>query len=146
MRELLGATLEETSRPVIVDMEASIEHMRRATVRHVDTLLVVTEPYYRSLEAAKRLIRLARELEIRRILAVANKVRSEREETALGSYLDELGVEVAAVIPFDDAVAEADLEGRAVLDQWPDSDVVGVIERLAERALPTEPATSGIAT
>src|SRR5437763_16097885 len=36
----------------ILDMEASLEHLARGTVRHADVLLVVTEPYYRSLETA----------------------------------------------------------------------------------------------
>src|SRR5437762_2621239 len=38
----------------VLDMEASIEHLTRGTVRNVDVLLVVTEPYYRSLETMGR--------------------------------------------------------------------------------------------
>ena len=37
----------------ILDMEASIEHVNRGTIANVDVLLVVTEPYYRSLETTK---------------------------------------------------------------------------------------------
>lgn len=113
-------------------MEASVEHMRRATVRHVDTLLVVTEPYFRALESAGRLIRLARELEIGRILAVANKVRSDAEEQAIRSYLDSQGVELAAVIPYDRSVGEADLEGLPLLDHRPDSPSVAAIRGLLD--------------
>lgn len=133
MRELLGATLEQTDRMVIVDMEASVEHMRRATVRHVDTLLVVAEPYYRALEAARRLIELARELGIERILAVANKVRSEKEEQAIRGFLDRLDVPLAQVVPFDPAVGEADLEGRSLLDHRPEAESVAAIRALADR-------------
>ncbi len=133
MRELLGATLKQTDRMVIVDMEASVEHMRRATVRHVDTLLVVAEPYYRALEAARRLIELARELGIGRILAVANKVRSEKEERAIRTFLERLDVPLAEVVPFDPAVGEADLEGRALLDYRPDAESVAAIRALADR-------------
>ena len=60
----------------VIDMEASPEHVSRGTARHVDTLLLITEPYYRSLEAVKRLAQLARELPIPTIAVVANKVRS----------------------------------------------------------------------
>jgi len=64
-------------------MEASLEHMRRGTVRHVDTMLIVTEPYFRSLETAARLAELGREIGIQRVAAVANKVRTEEEEAAV---------------------------------------------------------------
>ena len=127
--------MEETERIVVVDMEASIEHMRRATVRHVDTLLVVTEPYYRAFEAAGRLIRLARELEIPKILGVANKVRTDREEAAIRTYLEGLDVSIAAVIPFDEAVGEADVDGKALLDHRPNAAAVGAIEQLATQVL-----------
>ena len=55
----------------ILDTEASIEHMTRGTVRSVDAVLLVTEPYYRSLETTGRLAPLARELGIPRVWAVA---------------------------------------------------------------------------
>ncbi len=128
----MGATLAESTDTVLVDMEASVEHMRRATVRHVEGLLVVTEPYYRALESAGRLIRLARELELPTILGVANKVRSEREEQAIRTYFEGLDVPVVAVIPFDDAVGEADFEGRSLIEFRPEAPAVRAIEKLAE--------------
>lgn len=116
-----------------MDMEASVEHMRRATVRHVDGLLVVTEPYYRALESAGRLIRLARELGLTKILGVANKVRSEREEQAIRTYFEGLEVPLISVIPFDEAVGEADFEGRPLIDFRPEAPAVRAIEILAEQ-------------
>ncbi|MBA2454543.1 MAG: hypothetical protein H0V47_15340, partial [Chloroflexia bacterium] len=46
----------------VLDMEASIEHLTRGTVRDVEKLLIVTEPYFRSLETLGRTVPLAREL------------------------------------------------------------------------------------
>ena len=51
----------------VLDMEASLEHLTRGTVRNVDVLLVVAEPYYRSPETAGRLVPLARELGLERV-------------------------------------------------------------------------------
>lgn len=135
MRELLGAALEETDQPIVIDMEASIEHMRRGTARYVDTLLVVTEPYFRALQAAGRLVELARELGVGRILAVANKVRSPAEEQAIRAYLAGIDVPLAAVIPFDPAVGEADLEGKPLLDYRPDAPAVAAIRRLTSEVM-----------
>ena len=119
--------MDSVGGPVILDMEASLEHMSRATVKHVDTLLVVTEPYYRSLESARRLIRLAREIPIPRIVALANKVRSADEEQAVKAYLETQDVALVGVIPYDDAVRDADAQGRPLLDVAPDSPAVAAL-------------------
>ena len=116
-------------------MEASIEHLTRGTVRHVDALLVVTEPYYRSLETAGRIVPLARDLGLRRVWVVANKVRTEREETAIRDYCERHGLAVIAAVPFDEAVREADQEGRALLDYMATAPAVLAIDDLAEKLL-----------
>lgn len=113
-------------------MEASLEHMRRGTVRHVDTMLVVTEPYFRSLETLGRLAALGREFGLRRILAVANKVRSPEEESAIGDYCARHAVEIGALIPFDPEVTRADNAGTALLDAAPESEAVRRIRSLSE--------------
>lgn len=133
VREIVGAALQEVRDPLILDMEASLEHLRRGTVRYVDVLLVVAEPYYRSLETAGRLVRLARELGVPRILGVGNKVRTAGEEAAVLRYLEGLGVEVVGVVPFDEAVAQADAVGKALLDFYPEAPAVGAMEALAAR-------------
>jgi len=52
----------------VLDMEAGVEHLSRGTTRNTDTLLVVAEPYYKSLETAARVAALGRELGIARVL------------------------------------------------------------------------------
>lgn len=128
----------------ILDMEASIEHLSRGTVRHVDALLVVTEPYYRALETLKRIVPLARELGIERVYAVANKVRTQRDEDAIRSYCATLPVTVLAVVPFDEAVQEADRRNKALVDYQPDAAAAKVIGQIAE-ALVARPADERLA-
>ena len=134
MRSLLGelATGGTNEEVTITDMEASIEHMSRATIRHVEAMLIVTEPYYRSLETVGRIAPLARELGIEHIWAVANKVRSPRDEEILRSYCEDRGIEIGGIVPFDEAVQEADREGRALIDYEPEAEAVGAIERIAD--------------
>ena len=115
----------------ILDTEASIEHMTRGTVRTSDAVLLVTEPYFRSLETTGRLAPLARELEIPHIWAVANKVRTPRDEAAVREYCDRHGIELLAVVPFDECVTEADNAGLAVLDHAPGGSAVGAVTELA---------------
>ena len=117
----------------ILDMEASIEHLTRGTVRNVDALLVVTEPYYRSLETTGRLVPLARELGLERIWIVANKVRDDRDEAAIREYCARRGFEMLGVVPFDENVSEADHLGHALIDHMPTAAAVLALEELADR-------------
>lgn len=137
MRGLLGelatGTNGENSEAVtITDMEASIEHMSRATIKHVDAMLMVTEPYFRSLETVGRMAPLAEELGIGRVWAVANKVRAPRDEEIIRSYCAEREIEVGATVPWDEAIQEADREGRALLDYDSAASAVAAVERVAD--------------
>jgi CO dehydrogenase maturation factor len=135
---MLSHLIEESQQLTIIDMEASVEHMSRGTPRHTDDLLIVTEPYYRSLETVGRMAPLARELEIKQIYVVANKVRGPRDEEAIRRYCAEHELELMAVLPFDEEVLEADQSGTPILDADPRSAYVTVVEQLLER-LPLMP-------
>ena len=115
----------------ILDMEASIEHVSRGTIGNVDVLVVVTEPYYRSLETTGRLVPAARELGLEQICVVANKVRSERDEAAIREYCARRRFEVVGVVPFDESVTEADHTNRALIDHAPTAPAVVQISKLA---------------
>ena len=117
----------------LLDMEASIEHLSRGTLRHVDILLLITEPYYRSLETVGRMIPLARELGIKHIYVVANKVRGPRDKEAIRRYCAERELEVIAALPFDEEVLEADQAGVPVLDANAEAAYVKVVEQLMDR-------------
>ena len=122
-----------TDRELVVDMEAGLEHLSRGTTRNVDMLLAVAEPYYRSLETARRVYELAQELGINEVRLVANKVRGEQESDAIRAYAERHGLALAAEIPFDEAVLQADLRGEPLLDVGgTDAPAVREIDRLAE--------------
>ncbi|MFL5699908.1 MAG: AAA family ATPase [Ktedonobacteraceae bacterium] len=136
VRDMLGQLVEQAQQFTIVDMEASVEHMGRGTPRYADILLIVTEPYYRSLETTGRLASLARDIGIERMYVVANKARGPRDEEAIRRYCAERGLEILTVLPFDDEVVEAEQAGTPILDRHPESAYVKTVEQLLER-LPT---------
>ncbi len=117
----------------ILDMEASIEHLTRGTVRNVGVLLVVTEPYYRSLETAGRMVPLAQELGLERVWVVANKVRDGRDEAALREYCARRGFDIVGQVPFDERVTEADHLGRAIIDHDANAPAVAAVQDLADQ-------------
>jgi len=99
-------------------MEASPEHLSRGTVRHVDLVCLVAEPYYRSLETVRRMAALVDELPVARLVVLANKVRSPVDAEAIGECCARHGFVLAGMLPWLEEVVAADRERRPVLD-WP---------------------------
>lgn len=130
---MLGHLVEQSRQLTIVDMEASVEHMGRGTPRHSDVMLIVTEPYYRSLDTAGRMAPLARDLGIKQVYVVANKVRNARDEEAIRQYCKEHDMEIIAVLPFDDEVLSADNAGTPILDAASNSRYVEVVRQLQQK-------------
>jgi len=95
---------------VVMDMEAGIEHLGRATARGVDKLLIVVEPGRRSIETAKHVKKLAQEIGLNKVAVVANKIRGAADEEFLRKNLPDLPI--LGFIPFDNRIIEADLQGR----------------------------------
>ena len=115
----------------ILDTEASPEHLSRGTARYADAMLVVVEPYFKSLETGRRMAALGRDLGLERVAVVANKVRDERDLEAVREFSERHDLEVAGVIPYDERVLEAERAGKAPLDHAPDAPAVAAVERLA---------------
>ena len=99
---------------VIMDMEAGIEHLGRATASAVDKLIVVVEPGRRSIDTAGHIHKLASEIGLKAIAVVGNKVRSKKDEEFLQKHLTDF--EFLGFIPYDDALIEADLGGVSPFD------------------------------
>ncbi|MDQ3715083.1 MAG: AAA family ATPase [Actinomycetota bacterium] len=108
---------DDPNRLVVVDMEASPEHLSRGTIRHVDVVCLVAEPYYRSLETVARMAALAAELPVA-ILVVANKVRSNADSEAITEFCVRHDLTLAGAVPWSDEVGAADRARTATID-WP---------------------------
>ncbi len=106
LREVLRHLVVADDQDVVVDMEAGIEHLGRGTAEGVDTMLVVVEPGWASLQTAARVAALARDLGIRSVQAVANRIRTEEDRAFVREGLGDLPL--AAMLPHD-----PDLERQA---------------------------------
>ncbi len=113
---VLNNLLYDKDDVVILDMSAGIEHLTRGTSQGVDLLLVVTEPSRVSVQTSKVVQKLAKELGIKKVKIIGNKVRSAKEEEFLKSQFS-LG-DVIGIIPFDEEVLELAMEeGKGTLQQ-----------------------------
>lgn len=110
LKALLQHLLLRVPDDVILDMEAGLEHMGRASASGVDAMITVVEPGMRSVQTATRIRKLAADLGIRRSLVVINKLAAQREQEMLARVLQ--GQIVLGTLPYSEALACADLEGR----------------------------------
>ncbi|MCP4749680.1 MAG: AAA family ATPase [Proteobacteria bacterium] len=99
---------------LIMDMEAGIEHLGRATAKGVETILIAVEPGRRSVDCARRIIRMSEEIGIRNIRLLANKVTgTDDEEFVRNAFPDS---SLLGVIPYSEDIRLADRDGRSPLD------------------------------
>ena len=112
LKSLLQHLLLRVGEEVILDMEAGLEHMGRASARGVDAMITVVEPGMRSVNTATRIARLAEDIGIQRTFVVANKVGQQHEREMLERALS--GQIVIGMLPYCAKLARADLEGRPV--------------------------------
>ncbi len=99
---------------VVMDMEAGIEHLGRATASAVDKLIVVVEPGRRSIETAGHINRLASEIGLKNIWLVGNKIRNDKDVSFLKENMSEF--QFLGFLSYNDALIEADLNGNSPYD------------------------------
>lgn len=111
LRSLLRHLIVKRSEVVIVDMEAGIEHLTRGTAEAVDAFIVVVEPGQRSIQTAKTVFAMARDLGVNRVFVVANKVRGGGDIEFIETHIG--GQHVVGSIAFSEAIMEADMKGSS---------------------------------
>ncbi len=110
LRELLTHIMVTEEEWVIVDMEAGVEHMGRATAHSVDVMVIVAEPTPRAVQTAKKVERLAGDIGVSRMAVVGNKVRGEEDAAWLRDQVAPLPV--VGWIPFLEAVSGLERRGE----------------------------------
>ena len=103
---------------LIMDMYAGVEHLGRATAGMVDAMIIVAEPGKRSLGTARQIAKLARDIGIKRLYLVGNKMRDEADLAFLQE--NSPGIPVLGALPASPAAVEADVKGVPVFDAVPE--------------------------
>jgi len=128
LKALLQHLLLRVPEHVILDMEAGLEHLGRASARGVDAMISVVEPGMRSVQTAARIRALAAEIGIQRTFVVANKLRDPQEQEVLQRALGDQ--RLIGTIPYCDRLVRADLHGRPVVME--DEAFAGAIRSIGE--------------
>ncbi|MBI5528328.1 MAG: AAA family ATPase [Deltaproteobacteria bacterium] len=99
---------------LVMDMEAGVEHIGRATTRAMDRLIVVVDPGARSHAAARKIRTLAADIGLAKVSVVLNRVLNAADEDTARKALGDF--DILGAIPFDDRVAAADRGGKRPFD------------------------------
>jgi CO dehydrogenase maturation factor len=99
VKALLTHLLFGSDDALIMDMEAGIEHLGRATAQSMDALLVVVDESPWSVQTAFRVRRLAADLGLQKLAAVVNRVRESTDIARIRLALD--GIPIVGTIPYD---------------------------------------------
>jgi CO dehydrogenase maturation factor len=129
LEALVAHLLLKREEVVIMDMEAGIEHLGRATAKAVDELIVVIEPSKGSVETAYRIRELAKDIGLENIAVVANKIRSEQDRNFLVASMPDF--EFLGFITYDQSVIEAGLGNSLLINS--SLEVISRVQDIAAR-------------
>jgi len=99
---------------VIMDMEAGVEHLGRATSASVDALIIVVNPGARSMAAADKIRKLGRDIGIKNIIILGNRVNNEDDRELIRSSLGSF--EILGFLPEHEEIVAADRGARRAFD------------------------------
>ena len=107
LKALLMHTILQRGELVLVDLAAGVEFMGRASIQGIDALVLIVEPGGRSIETANNMARMAKELGIRRVGAIANKITEPAQTDVIKSQLKDIAI--LGSLPYSRSLQEADL-------------------------------------
>jgi len=130
-REFLKRLCLQEDEVAIVDMEAGIEHFGRGVETSIDSVLIVVEPSFDSLELAEKINTLAAaEVGMDNTWTILNKVMSEEITLKLRDELERKSMAVIGSIGYDPDVFQSCLEGRPLHSNKAEKDFEKVLDQL----------------
>lgn len=112
LHALVSSLLLDRNEAVVMDMSAGIEHLTRGTAGGVDLMMVVVEPNRNSINTARLVIQMARDLGIRKVAVVGNKIRSEKDKGYISGFFSP--DELIGFVGFSDDLLERSRDSGAV--------------------------------
>jgi len=102
---------------IVMDNEAGMEHISRLTTSNPDILLVVSDTSRRGIQAAVRINKLAKDLNIGvgKSYLIINQIKNGIPE-AVSNILNAEDLELAGMIPMDNTIYDYDLNGQPTIE------------------------------
>lgn len=123
---------EEKYDIAIVDSQAGPEIFGRGLAKEFDLNMILSEPTPKSAEVSRQVMKLARDLDVRRNLLVVNKSENPADAARMAKMVG-VGPEDTVRISYDRAVIQADWDNRTLLDAYPNSNAVKDLTAVEKR-------------
>jgi len=114
LRSLLSEILLRRNEAIVVDMEAGIEHLGRATAKSINRMLIVVEAGQRSIQTAITILKLGEDIGVPNFGVIGNKIRDKKQEDWIREQIDSdlyLGG-----LSFHRSISDSDMSETALLD------------------------------
>jgi septum site-determining protein MinD len=127
--------LREHADIVIMDSSAGVGREAVSSMQACDEILVITNPELSAILDAQKTIQLAQEMGKTILGVVLTKVRNDKHEIKVREVEKLLDLPVIGVIPFDNAVRQAQKNNKPVTQSHPKSKAGKSYEALARMLL-----------
>ena len=117
LKSILSTLTYRKGDVVIMDMEAGLEHLGRGTAANMDQFIVVIEPGARSVQTYRNVKRLAKDLGVKQVRVVANKIRDEQDEEFIRQAIP--AEDLLGFIHYNPEIMAADRQGKSPYDFSP---------------------------
>lgn len=116
---------------VIIDNEAGLEHLSRRTTRRVDSLLVISDASSAGLRAAKRIVGLTRELNLKtkKEMLIINRYDANLEP----GKIKDLELDYLGFLPLDQEIENAGRIGASLMTLPGANATINLLHKLGEK-------------
>ena len=114
LKRLCSHLILQNKDVVVMDMEAGIEHLGRGTAQGVDAFIVVVEPGERSLQTYRKVKSLGKDIGIKQVFVVGNKIRNKEDEEFIMSNIED--GEALGFIYYNQDVINSDRSNKSPYD------------------------------
>jgi len=114
LKALMNHLVLARNEVVVMDMEAGVEHLGRATSGSVDALVVVVNPGARSRKAADKIRKLGQDIGIQKIVVLGNRITCDEDKKLIEDSMKDY--EILGFLPEDPEIVKSDREGTRPFD------------------------------
>ncbi len=115
LKALMNHLILARNEVVVMDMEAGVEHLGRATSGSVDALVVVVNPGKRSRVAADKIRKLGRDIGIKNIVILGNRVTCQADKDLIRESMPDY--KILGFMPELEEIVQSDRDGTRPFDE-----------------------------
>lgn len=113
IKTLLSHLVLKRDEHLVLDMEAGLENFGRGTASSCNFVLVVVEPSVNSIGTANKICRIAKDIGIKKVFAIGNKIRNQKDSEFIRQQLK--NIDLIETIDFDENFLDWDKKKEVVV-------------------------------